>query len=189
MVKIDFSVNPLYDFNVFNEDKVIISKGLMNSKAWSKTLETEEVWEYINENGRVISKDFSPLKFAPNSFDLSEDEKTINIYLKNLDKKSASNASAERERNILERLEKLISKRKLEMPQNSYTTNLFEKGLDKILKKLGEETIELIIASKDKPEEVIYETADLIYHLMVLFVYKEIPFNNVLKELSDRMEK
>lgn len=189
MVKIDFMVNPLYDFNIFNENKVIISKGLMNSKAWSKTIETEEVWEYINENGRVISKDFSPLKFDPSSFYLSEDGKTINIYLKNLDKKSTSNAAEEKQSDTLERLEKLISKRKLEMPQNSYTTSLFEKGADKILKKLGEEAIELIIASKDKPEEVIYETADLIYHIMVLFVYKEIPFNRVLKELSDRMEK
>ena len=185
MVKLDFSIYPIYDFSVYDNNNNFLFKGLMNSKAWSKTVETGEIWEYINENGRVIGKDFSPLAFNPNQIELFDNK--INIYLsENNILKDTLNFD---EKNILENLEKLIIKRKIEKPENSYTTNLFEKGLDKILKKLGEEAIELIIASKDKPEEVVYETADLLYHIMVLFAYKEIPFSDVLKELSNRMEK
>ncbi|HOV15278.1 MAG TPA: phosphoribosyl-ATP diphosphatase [Spirochaetota bacterium] len=186
MNKIDFSSIPIYDFNIFDNNKNFLFKGLMNSKAWNKTLETGEIWEYINENGRVIGKDFFPLSFDLDNVEVIDNK--INIYLS--EKKTENeNSNKIDDKDILKRLEEVISKRKIEKPDNSYTTNLFEKGLDKILKKLGEEAIELIIASKDDSKEMVYETADLLYHIMVLFVYKEIPFNEVLDELSNRMEK
>ena len=81
---------------------------------------------------------------------------------------------------VLKALEATIQQRKREMPENSYTTHLFQKGEEKILKKLGEETIEVILARNDEGE-TIYESADVLYHLMVYLVSKNIPFmlNNV----------
>ena len=73
------------------------------------------------------------------------------------------------------------------MPQGSYTTYLFEKGLDKILKKIGEESTEVIIAGKAQDKaETIYEIADLAYHVMVLMVQAGITVDEVEKELASR---
>ena len=86
-----------------------------------------------------------------------------------------------------EQLYELIKDRKTEKKEGSYTTYLFEKGLDKILKKVGEESTEVIIAAKamDKPE-TIYEIADLIYHLTVLMVEVGISLEDIRAELASR---
>ena len=81
----------------------------------------------------------------------------------------------------------LIRGRKTEKTEGSYTTYLFEKGIDKILKKVGEESTEVIIAGKagDK-RETIYEIADLIYHLLVLMVEMDISIDDIIRELASR---
>lgn len=81
----------------------------------------------------------------------------------------------------------LLEGRKKEMPEGSYTTYLFQKGIDKILKKVGEESTEVIIAGKagDK-KETIYEIADLAYHVMVMMVEMGISVEDVRKELASR---
>ena len=81
----------------------------------------------------------------------------------------------------------LLMGRKAEMPQGSYTTYLFEKGLDKILKKVGEECTEVIIAAhaQDK-KETVYEIADLAYHVLVLMAQNGITVDDVQKELASR---
>lgn len=81
----------------------------------------------------------------------------------------------------------LLLGRKKDMPQGSYTTYLFEKGLDKILKKVGEESTEVIIAGKAQDKkETVYEIADLAYHIMVLMVEAGITVDDVQKELASR---
>ncbi|MFE0503840.1 bifunctional phosphoribosyl-AMP cyclohydrolase/phosphoribosyl-ATP diphosphatase HisIE [Peribacillus butanolivorans] len=88
---------------------------------------------------------------------------------------------------FLTELEKLIGKRKTEMPEGSYTTYLFDKGVDKILKKVGEEAAEVIIAAKNRDaEELSMESADLLYHLFVLLQEQELPFQAVLNVLKAR---
>jgi phosphoribosyl-AMP cyclohydrolase / phosphoribosyl-ATP pyrophosphohydrolase len=88
---------------------------------------------------------------------------------------------------ILKRLEQVIMDREKERPEGAYTTYLFEKGVDKILKKVGEEAAEVIIAAKNRdPEELKWEAADLLYHLMVLLVEQGLPFTEVLKTLEER---
>ncbi len=88
---------------------------------------------------------------------------------------------------IINMLYNLIKSRKNELPEDSYTTYLFEEGIDKILKKIGEESSEVIIAAKNEPQhELVYETADLIYHLMVLLVEKDVNLDQIKDELSDR---
>ena len=86
-----------------------------------------------------------------------------------------------------EGLMKLIEGRKLDKKEGSYTTYLFEKGLDKILKKVGEEATEVIIAAhaKDK-KETVYEIADLAYHVMVLMTEAGITLEDIHKELASR---
>ncbi len=84
-------------------------------------------------------------------------------------------------------LMELLKGRKKEMPEGSYTSYLFEKGLDKILKKVGEECTEVIIAGKaEDKKETIYEIADLAYHVMVLMVESGISLEDVRKELASR---
>jgi len=93
----------------------------------------------------------------------------------------------EKEEFSINALYTLLQGRKETMPQGSYTTYLFEKGLDKILKKVGEESTEVIIAGKAQDKkETIYELADLAYHAMVLMVEMGITTEDIQKELASR---
>ena len=95
--------------------------------------------------------------------------------------------SDEREEFSLEALMKVIEGRKIDKKEGSYTTYLFEKGIDKILKKVGEECTEVIIAGKaDDKAETIYEIADLVYHVMVLMIQMGISLDDITKELASR---
>jgi len=95
--------------------------------------------------------------------------------------------SEERSEFSLEGLMTMLEGRKREKPEGSYTTYLFEKGIDKILKKVGEESTEVIIAAKaaDK-RETVYEIADLAYHVMVLMTEMGISLEDVHRELASR---
>lgn len=87
----------------------------------------------------------------------------------------------------VEGLYRLLLGRKKDLPEGSYTTYLFQKGIDKILKKVGEESTEVIIAGKaDDKAETIYEIADLAYHVMVLMVQMGISVEDVRDELASR---
>lgn len=87
----------------------------------------------------------------------------------------------------LEGLKKLIEGRKTEKKEGSYTTYLFEKGLDKILKKVGEECTEVIIGAKGgSKEETVFEIADLTYHVLVLMTEMGIDINDIKAELAKR---
>ena len=95
--------------------------------------------------------------------------------------------SDERNDFTLSGLMELIKGRKSEPKEGSYTSYLFEKGLDKILKKVGEETTEVIIAAKaEDKKETIYEIADLVYHVLVLMTEAGISTEDVIRELSSR---
>lgn len=88
---------------------------------------------------------------------------------------------------ILASLEALIAKRDAERPVGSYTTYLFEQGIDKILKKVGEETSEVIIAAKNRDnDEIRYEASDLIFHLLVLLREAKLPLDELMLELDRR---
>ncbi len=87
----------------------------------------------------------------------------------------------------LESLMELLKGRKEEQKEGSYTTYLFQKGIDKILKKVGEESTEVIIAAKaDDKKETVYEIADLAYHVMVLMVEMGISLEDIHRELASR---
>lgn len=95
---------------------------------------------------------------------------------------------------ILQDLYQLIQERKDQRPENSYTTYLFNSGLDKILKKVGEEAAETIIAAKntgaaDGQRQLTSEISDLLYHLIVLMVERDVSLQDILGELSQRSGK
>ena len=90
----------------------------------------------------------------------------------------------------LKALEAVIQARKADPQEGSYTTYLFGQGLDKILKKVGEECAETIIAAKDDvPSDTVGEISDLIYHLLVMMAEKGIPLEDVMAELDRRAQK
>jgi phosphoribosyl-ATP pyrophosphohydrolase/phosphoribosyl-AMP cyclohydrolase len=92
--------------------------------------------------------------------------------------------------NTLSELYDLIERRKRERPEGSYTTYLFNEGLDKILKKVGEESAESIIAAKnEEPEPLVSEVADLAFHLLVMLVEKGITLEQIQAELERRGKK
>ena len=89
--------------------------------------------------------------------------------------------------NILKMVEEVIESRKGENAEGSYTCYLFKSGLDKILKKVGEEATELVIAAKNpNPEEIKYELSDFLYHAMVLMVERGVTWEDIVRELADR---
>jgi phosphoribosyl-AMP cyclohydrolase / phosphoribosyl-ATP pyrophosphohydrolase len=91
---------------------------------------------------------------------------------------------------ILTQLEKVISDRYDQRPEGAYTTYLFEEGVDKILKKVGEEAAEVIIAAKNRDtEELKWESADLMYHLLVLLKEQDLPLSEVFQTLEERHNK
>lgn len=91
------------------------------------------------------------------------------------------------EQDILPRLEATLTSRRGADPSTSYTAKLFSKGPDSILKKIGEESAELIMAAKDGvPEKIIYESADVIYHIMALLTFCDLSIEDVLRELHRR---
>ena len=93
---------------------------------------------------------------------------------------------------FLQKLEKILEDRKSQNPSDSYTAKLIQDGKDRILRKIGEEAAELIIAAKNHPSlkesrsELVCEASDLIYHFLVLLVHENIPFQEVLDELEKR---
>ena len=91
---------------------------------------------------------------------------------------------------ILNRIYEVIEDRRENPVKDSYTNYLFDKGIDKILKKVGEEAAEVIIAAKNSSkEEVVYEVSDLVYHILVLLVQNRIELEDVRMELLKRMKK
>lgn len=87
----------------------------------------------------------------------------------------------------LNELYEIIKNRKAQPKEGSYTNYLFDKGLDKILKKVGEEATEVVIAAKnEEPQELVYETADVLYHLLVLLVETGVSYEAILEELASR---
>ncbi len=89
--------------------------------------------------------------------------------------------------NFLIELQDLIDRRKQEMPEGSYTTSLFKKGINKIAQKVGEEAVELVIEAKDDNRELfLNEAADLVYHLLVLLTAKGYRIEDVIEILEKR---
>ncbi len=185
--------------------KEVLTLAYMNRESFEKSIETGETWFFSRSRQELWHKGATSgntQKISEMKLDCDQDALVVlvkpagpachkgetscfteNIY-------ESNEASDKPNTQILLELERIIKEREKERPEGAYTTYLFEKGLDKILKKVGEEAAEVIIAAKNRDsEELKWEAADLIYHLLVLLREQELPFAEILNVLERRHEK
>lgn len=168
---------------VENREGDVLLALLINEKGYRKSIENSELWIVNPDTGRLL-----PYEGEGQYISIEEHgawyrvilDLKVNDTKKKTDKEQVVVETPE----ILTHLYNVIHQRKIEMPEGSYTTHLFEKGLEKIKKKTGEEAIELILAVERG--EIVYEAADLIYHMMVLLEESGINIDEVLAELRRR---
>ena len=185
--------------------KEVLMLAYMNEDSLKKTLETGETWFWSRSRGELWHKGETSghtQKVKSINYDCDGDALLIEVdqrgvachtgakscffnllYL--IEETRSEKASSD----IIERLYRVIGDRKENPKKDSYTNYLFDEGLDKILKKVGEETAEVIIAAKNIDRyELIYETGDLLYHLLVLLKEKNVAPDEIFAELSRRFK-
>jgi phosphoribosyl-AMP cyclohydrolase / phosphoribosyl-ATP pyrophosphohydrolase len=185
--------------------KEVLTLAYMNESSLLKSIETKETWFYSRSRQELWHKGATSgntQQIIDIMFDCDKDalvilvdpagpachNGTTSCFVESLIEKEVSPSNLV-DYQILLKLEQLISQRDIERPEGAYTTYLFEKGVDKILKKVGEEASEVIIAAKNRDkEELKWETADLFYHLLVLLQEQKLPFKEVLSVLNKRSE-
>src|SRR6056297_44287 len=180
----------------------VLMVAYMNGQSIEKTLETGTTWFYSRSRKRLWNKGETSgnvQKVVSIDYDCDADTLLVKVdpagpacHTGNTScfyRRIYESESIESKDDILVMLARVIKERKTGGDENSYTRFLFDKGIDKILKKVGEESAEVIIAAKNEgTEELVYEAADLIYHLMVLLEEKETNMEAVKKELSGRFK-
>jgi phosphoribosyl-AMP cyclohydrolase / phosphoribosyl-ATP pyrophosphohydrolase len=187
--------------------KEVLTLAYMNRESLIKSIETKETWFYSRSRQELWHKGATSgntQKILDILFDCDKDalvilvepngpachNGTVSCFNEGIfDRKPESFQNHLMDYQILLELEQVIKEREKERPEGAYTTYLFEKGIDKILKKVGEEASEVIIAAKNRDkEELKSEAADLIYHLLVLLQEQKLPFNEVLSSLQNRKD-
>ena len=179
----------------------VLMMAYMNEESLKRTMETKETWFYSRSrqelwhkggtsgNTQVVSSllydcDGDTLLALVNPAGPACHTGKTSCFYRTLDDSPMPKAT------MLSILENLALERKKNPVEGSYTNYLFDKGIDKILKKVGEESAEVIIAAKNPDRgEVIYETADLLYHLTVLLAEREISWDEIMQELKQRHKK
>lgn len=181
--------------------KEVLMLAYMNEESVNKTLAEGETWFYSRSRQSLWHKGATSgnrQQVVSMSYDCDQDTLLIqvipqgpachrNTYTCFTEKEEQPSADRFA---IINQLEQRIAQRDVERTEKAYTTYLFEQGIDKILKKVGEESAEVIIAAKNQStEELRYETADLLYHLLVLLREAKLPLDEVLAELETRFGK
>jgi phosphoribosyl-AMP cyclohydrolase / phosphoribosyl-ATP pyrophosphohydrolase len=187
------------------DTKEVLTLAYMNQESLTKTLETGETWFFSRSRQELWHKGATSgntQSVVSVKYDCDQDAVlvlvqpkgpachtgAVSCFTEGVVTERATSSLTDYQ--ILHSLEKLIIEREKERPEGAYTTYLFEKGVDKILKKVGEEASEVIIAAKNRDkEELKWEAADLLYHLQVLLVEQGLPFKEVLKTLEERHKR
>jgi phosphoribosyl-ATP pyrophosphohydrolase/phosphoribosyl-AMP cyclohydrolase len=196
---------------VQEENGQVLMLAYMNKESLEKTIETGYTWYYSRSRQRLWNKgeeSGNKQKVKEISYDCDGDTLLIKVHQtgvachtgtytcfsgrKLVEEKEKGLVVVEPEQEtslatVLNDLYNVIQERQLNPVEGSYTNYLFEKGQDKILKKVGEEAVETVIASKNnKSEEVLYEMGDLWYHCLVLLAYHKLTPDQLLDELMSR---
>lgn len=187
--------------------KTVLTLAYMNKESLQKSLETKETWFWSRSRQELWHKGATSgntQRIVSIQMDCDKDALVVQVVpngsachtgayscfageLLPVEEAEAKAKQGSDRYAILGELEQLIAAREAERPEGSYTTYLFEKGVDKILKKVGEESAEVIIAAKNRdPQELRYEASDLIFHLLVLLREQKLPLDEVLSELERR---
>lgn len=180
-----------------NEEALKLSLETGKTHFWSRS--RQKIWMKGESSGHVqeivdisLDCDGDALLFKVKQVNAACHTGNRSCFYRQVDKKDLSLKEIDNKVNkdkaaILQEVYDIIVDRKNNPKEGSYTNYLFEKGIDKILKKVGEEAAEVIIAAKNRvEEEVIYELADLLYHLMVMLVEQGIELDKVYDELHKR---
>lgn len=182
--------------------KEVLTVAYMNEESLKKTLETKETWFYSRSRQKLWHKgetSGNTQTVQEIRYDCDKDALVVLVIPNGpachtgqyscFSKENGGQVDGSRF-DIINKLEAVIAEREAERPEDSYTTYLFEKGLDKILKKVGEEASEVIIAAKNRShDELKWEAADLLFHLLVLLREQKLPLDEVLTVLKERHEK
>ncbi|QFT90585.1 Phosphoribosyl-ATP pyrophosphatase [Bacillus sp. THAF10] len=182
--------------------KEVLTLAYMNGESLVKTVETRETWFWSRSRQELWHKGATSgntQSVVGMRYDCDQDAVLVLVEPKGpachkgetscfhevvLETKQPTSSS------ILARLEAVIASRAQEMPESSYTTYLFKEGVDKILKKVGEEASEVIIAAKNRDKsELTWEVADLLFHVMVLLNEQDVKLEEVLAVLEERHAK
>jgi phosphoribosyl-ATP pyrophosphohydrolase/phosphoribosyl-AMP cyclohydrolase len=184
------------------QSKEVLMLAYMNEESLKKSLETGETWFYSRSRQELWHKGATSghtQRIVEMRYDCDSDALLVLIEpagpachtgsyscfsnrMNGEKHKASPNRFA-----IINALEEIIAKRDAERPEGAYTTYLLEKGIDKILKKVGEEAAEVIIAAKNRShDELKWEVADLLYHLLVLLREQKLPLDAVLEVLAER---
>ncbi|MGG6384237.1 bifunctional phosphoribosyl-AMP cyclohydrolase/phosphoribosyl-ATP diphosphatase HisIE [Bacillus velezensis] len=177
--------------------KEVLTLAYMNRESYEKTIETKETWFYSRSRQELWHKggtSGNTQKVKAIRYDCDQDALIVlaepsgpACHKGSYSCFSPEKADTQDRFGILNELESVIAKRQAEMPDGAYTTYLFREGVDKILKKVGEEAAEVIIAAKNRDhEELKWEAADLLYHLLVLLREQSLPLDDVLDVLAKR---
>jgi phosphoribosyl-AMP cyclohydrolase / phosphoribosyl-ATP pyrophosphohydrolase len=176
----------------FHTNKILML-GFMNAESFTKTQETQKVTFFSRSRRSLWTKGETSGNFLHVKEILIDcDDDTI--LIKAIPSGAVCHTGAEtcfKEKNetdnFLFELEKVIKLRKLEPTEDSYTSKLFHRGLNKIAQKVGEEAVELIIEAKDENDELFKnEAADLLYHTLVLLAAKNVDLRDVIEVLKIR---
>lgn len=175
----------------------ILMLGFMNKEALEKTLETKLVTFFSRTRNTLWTKGETSKNYL-HLVDIKPDcdNDTLLVYASpdgntcHTGNYSCFDIPNYSSLNFLNELFGLIKDRKIKLPENSYTTKLFKEGENRIIQKVGEEAIETVIAAKNRDKkEIINETSDLIFHLLVMLAEQEIDFSEVVDNLAHRHRK
>lgn len=182
--------------------KEVLTLAYMNEESLEKTKQTGETWFYSRSRQELWHKGATSgntQRVVSITADCDQDALVVSVIPNgsacHTGARSCFNETVVENEKVasveaITRLEQVIKTRFVEKPEGAYTTYLFEKGVDKIGKKIGEEATEVVIAAKNNDaEELSMEAADLIYHLMVMLENQKVPFANVLEILEQRASK
>ncbi len=179
----------------------VLMLAYMNEESYKKTIDTGYTWFYSRSRQELWNKGATSgntQKVKELSYDCDGDTLLIKVEQKgpacHTGEKSCffNRVTSEKIMNIgevLSALDDILKDRKANPVEGSYTTYLYEKGVDKILKKVGEESAEVIIAAKNPDKsELVYEASDLIYHLLVLLNEQGVELDEIKDQLIGRMK-
>lgn len=177
-----------------NYTQKVLMLGFMNKEAYEKTIETGKVTFFSRTKNRLWTKGEESGNFlhvVSVKADCDNDTLLIMVHPEGpvCHKGTDTCWGDKNEQDImfLKELQDFIDRRRLEMPEKSYTTSLFNSGVNKMAQKVGEEAVETILeACNGTDERLIYEGADLLYHLIVLLTYKGYRIEDLARELKER---
>lgn len=177
-----------------NYTQKVLMLGFMNKEAYEKTVETGKVTFFSRTKNRLWTKGEQSGNFlhvVSIKADCDNDTLLIMVHpdgpVCHTGTDTCWGEKNEQDIMFLKELQDFIDRRRQEMPDKSYTTSLFNSGVNKMAQKVGEEAVETVIeACNGTDERLIYEGADLLYHLIVLLTYKGYRIEDLARELKER---